>query len=95
MGRRKSAEVKGVFEALDQWIRHRLRCLPWRQWKRTFARARNLMRFGLEEERAWRSAADGHGPWLNSGASQLKQAFPKKYFDALGLVALSDQRPRL
>jgi len=89
------AEVKGVFEELDQWIRHKLRCILWRQWKRTVARARNLMRLGLEEERAWRSAANGHGPWWNSGASHLNQALPKKYFDALGLVALSDQWQRL
>ena len=89
------AEVKGVFEELDQWVRHHLRCILWRQWKRTLARARNLMRLGLDEERAWRSAANGHGPWWNSGASHLNQAFPKRFFDALGLVALSDQRRRL
>ena len=89
------AEVKGVFEELDQWIRHHLRCLLWRQWKRTLARAQNLMRLGLEEERAWRSATNGRGPWWNSGASHLNQALPKRYFDALGLVALSDQINRL
>jgi RNA-directed DNA polymerase len=89
------AEVKGVFEDLDQWIRHKLRCILWRQWKRTVTRARNLIRLGLEEERAWRSAANGHGPWWNSGASHLNQALPKRYFDACGLVSLSDQRKRL
>jgi RNA-directed DNA polymerase len=89
------AEVKGVFEALDQWIRRRLRCLQWRQWKRVYTRARNLMRLGLEEARAWRSATNGRGPWWNAGASHMNQALPKKYFDALGLVSLLDrpQRP--
>jgi len=57
------AEVKGVFEALDGWIRRKLRCLVWRQWKRPFTRARNLMRRGLTEQRAWRSATNGRGPW--------------------------------
>ena len=88
------AEVKGVFEELDQWIRRRLRAILWRQWKRTFTRAKNLMRLGLEEARAWRSATNGRGPWWNAGASHLNQALPKKYFDALGLVSLLDRLQR-
>ncbi len=91
----KLAEVKGVFEELDGWIRRRLRNILWRQWKRPFARARNLMRRGLLEERAWRSATNGRGPWWNSGASHMNEAFPKKFFDWLGLVSLLDQLKRL
>lgn len=34
------AEVKGIFEELDGWIRRKLRCLLWRQWKRNFTRAK-------------------------------------------------------
>ena len=45
------AEVKGIFDELDQWIRHRLRYVLWRQWKRNFTRDRNLIRLGLCEER--------------------------------------------
>jgi RNA-directed DNA polymerase len=53
------------------------------------------MRLGLSEERAWMSAANGRGPWWNSGASHLNQALPKKFFDRLGLVSLMDQYHRL
>ena len=63
------AEVKNVFEDLDQWLRRRLRCLLWRQWKRTYTRARKLMQRGLERTRAWQSATNGHGPWWNAGLS--------------------------
>jgi RNA-directed DNA polymerase len=89
------AEAKGIFEELDQWIRHPLRDIIWRQWKRPYPRSRNLMRLGLDEERAWKSATNGRGPWWNSGASRLNQALPKKCFDALGLVSLLQQRKRL
>jgi RNA-directed DNA polymerase len=85
------AEVKGVFEELDGWIRRKLRCVLWRQWKRSYTRVKNLMKRGLGEERAWRSATNGHGPWWNSGASHMNEACPKKYFDALGLVSLLAQ----
>ena len=84
------AEVKGVFEALDGWIRRKLRCIIWRQWKRTYTRARNLMKRGLEKSRALKSAMNGRGPWWNSGASHMNEAFPKRYFDACGLVSLLD-----
>jgi RNA-directed DNA polymerase len=82
------SEVKGVFEELDGWIRRRLRCLIWRQWKRGYARAKGLMKRGLSERRAWESASNGRGPWWNSGASHMNQAFPKQFFDRLGLVSL-------
>jgi RNA-directed DNA polymerase len=84
------SEVKGIFEELDGWIRRRLRCIIWRQWKRVSTRAKGLMKRGLDEKRAWESATNGRGPWWNSGASHMNQAFPKRFFDRLGLVSLRD-----
>ena len=90
----RHVEVKGTFEELDGWIRRRLRCIIWRQWKRTYTRAGNLMKRGLTEERAWRSATNGRGPWWNAGASHMNHAFPKSYFDQLGLVSLLNRSRR-
>lgn len=89
------AEAKGVFEELDGWIRRRLRCLLWRQWKRPRTRAARLMQRGLDEERAWVSAVNGHGPWWNAGASHMHDAFRAAFFRNLGLVSLLDQHRRL
>ena len=61
------AEVKGIFDELDSWIRRKLRCLIWRQWKRPFARAKGLLRHGLQPTRAWESATNGRGAWWNRG----------------------------
>jgi RNA-directed DNA polymerase len=82
------SETKGVFEDLDCWIRRKLRCIIWRQWKRSYTRARNLMIRGLKEERAWKSATNGRGPWWNSSASHMNLAFKKRFFDNMGLVSL-------
>ena len=89
------AGVKGIFEELDGWIRRHLRLILWRQWKRPVTRAKNLMRMGLSEVRAWTSATNGRGPWWNSGASHLNQALPMKFFDRLGLVSLMAHYHRL
>jgi RNA-directed DNA polymerase len=91
----KLAEVKNVFEELDMWLRRKLRNIIWRQWKRPSTRAKNLMRRGLSEERSWRSATNGRGPWWNSGASHMNHAFPKRFFDGLGFLSLLDQYRKL
>jgi RNA-directed DNA polymerase len=91
----KLADTKRALEERDGWIRHKLRCILWRQWKRSHARARKLMQRGLTEERAWRSATNGRGPWWNAGASHMHAAFPQSRFDHLELVSLLDTVQRL
>lgn len=91
----KLTGTKTGLEDLDGWIRHKLRCVLWRQWKRPSTRAKHLLKAGLREERAWRSACNGRGPWWNSGASHMNQSFSKSYFDRLGLVSLLDTVRRL
>lgn len=79
------SEVKGALEELDQWLRRRLRCMLWRQWKRPRTRRRKLMALGLSEERASVSAYNGRGPWWNAGASHMNEALTRKLFDYRGL----------
>ncbi|MGH8185686.1 MAG: group II intron reverse transcriptase/maturase, partial [Steroidobacteraceae bacterium] len=86
--------VKGRLEELDGWIRRKLRGLLWRQWKRPVTRVKALMRQGLTAQRAWHSATNGRGAWWNAGASHMNHAYPKSYFDRMGLVSLVDSRQR-
>lgn len=81
-------QAKGVLGDLDQWLRRRLRCLLWRQWKRPRTRARKLCALGLDAERARLSAGNGRGPWWNAGASHMNQALPARFFTHMGLVSL-------
>lgn len=90
----RHAKVKGIFEDLDKWIRRRLRCILWKQKKRSYARARMLITQGLTEERAWRSATNGRGPWWNAGASHMNEAFPNNFFESLGLPSLLKEHLR-
>lgn len=89
------AEVKGIFEELDSWIRRKLRSLIWRHWKRPFTRAKGLIQRGLAKSPALKSAMNGRGPWWNAGAAHMHAAFPKSYFDRCELLSLQDQRRRL
>jgi RNA-directed DNA polymerase len=85
------ADTKQFAEELDGWLRRKLRCNLWRQWKRPWTRLKRLMERGLPEETAVRSAFNQRGPWWNSGAQHMNYAFPKKYFDSMGLVSMIDR----
>jgi len=91
----KLTQGKRALETIDGWVRHKLRCVLWRQWKRPLTRARNLIRLGLDEARAWKSATNGMGAWWNSGAPHVNHALPKKLWDGLGLVSILDTINRL
>ena len=89
------AEVKGIFEDLDGWLRRKLRVILWCQGKRPRTRARKLMQRGLGEARAWMSATNGRGSWWNAGASHMNHAYPTSYFRDLGLTPIIEHLNRL
>lgn len=89
------SEVKAAFAHLDKWLRRRMRCILWRQWKRPRTRARRLIRLGLDPDRAHRSAYNGRGPWWNAGASHMNQAIPLAWLQRLGLTSFLDEYQRL
>jgi RNA-directed DNA polymerase len=91
----RHTQVRDILEELDGWIRRKLRCVLWRQWKRAFTRAKRLMKAGLDEARAWMSATNGRGPWWNAGASHMNQAYPAKFFESSGLIRLTNHHLKL
>lgn len=91
----KLTETTRDLQALDGWIRRKLRCVVWRQWKSAPTRARELMHSGLEEAVAYRSAYNGRGPWWHSGAPHMNAALPNGWFDRKGLVSLRATTRRL
>jgi RNA-directed DNA polymerase len=85
------ADAKKNMEGMDAWIRRRLRLILWRQWKRNWTRRTKLIAAGIPEQRAVESAFNGRGPWWNSGASHMNQAFPTRYFRKLELISLLEK----
>ena len=87
-------DVKAAFERLDGWIRRRIRCLYWRQWKRPKTRRKQLIIRGLDVERARKSAGNGRGPWWNAGASHINHAVPIRELRGLGLISFLEEFQR-
>ena len=61
----RRAETPGVFRDLDEWIRHRLRLVQLRQWKRGPTIYREMKRLGANEDAAREVAANSRR-WIGS-----------------------------
>ena len=81
-------ETRSVLQHLDSWIRRRLRCVVWKQWKRGRIRFRELRKRGVIEVTAALTAGSPHGPWHLSLSPPLNHALPNDYFASLGLPSL-------
>jgi len=84
----KQAETPGVFEDVDKWIRHRLRCLQLKQWKRGTTVFCELRARGASKDVAAQVAANTRRWWHNS-AKLLNSVLPNRYFDELGVPRLA------
>jgi len=86
----KLAEVKNIFLLLDEWLRHRLRSILWRQWKTAKTRRRKLMVLGLNEKQASKTAYNGYGAWRNAGSTHMNKAVTNHMFTMMGLLTFYD-----
>ena len=82
------AQTPGVMRGLDEWLRHRLRVLQLKQWKRGKTTYRELRRLGAAEDTARRVAANTRRWWSNA-ALHLHFVLNTRYFDALGVPRLA------
>ncbi len=85
-------QTPSVLVELDSWVRRRLRCIFWIQWKTGRRRFAELHRRGVERQLAANTAGSNHGPWRMSVALALSAALSNAYFDSLGLPRLADGR---
>jgi RNA-directed DNA polymerase len=89
------SEVKAAFEELDVWIRRKLRCIVWRQWKTPRSRFRKLQARGVSQGKAARAAWGRDGPWASAAGSAINVALLNKELVEMGLVSLLSEHRRL
>lgn len=44
------ADMKSLLQSNDKWLRHRIRAVYWKQWKKTKTKYRNLKELGMNED---------------------------------------------
>jgi len=82
------AQTPSVFRELDEWLRHRLRALQLKQWKRGSTMYRQMRQLGASETDARTVAANSRRWWRNSRLL-LNRVLPIAYFDRLGVPRLA------
>ena len=81
-------EARTVFIELDGWIRRRLRCVQWMQWKVCRRRKAELIKLGVREDLAHTTAWSSKGHWKTCHTPGVRMALSNNYFDRLGLTRL-------
>jgi RNA-directed DNA polymerase len=81
------ARTPGIWRRLDEWLRHRLRAIQLKQWKRGSTMYRELRALGASESVAREVAANSRCWWRNS-ARLLNSVLTIGYFDRLGVPRL-------
>lgn len=82
------AQTPKVWRKLDEWLRHRLRAIQLKQWKRGPTMYRELRVLGASAEVA-RQVAANSGCWWRNSDRALNRVLTIAWFDRLGLPRLS------
>jgi len=82
------AETPKVLRQLDKWIRHRIRAIHLKHWKRGTVIYRELRARGLSRDAAAKVAGNARSWWRNSSMA-IHIGFPTRYFDELGIPRLA------
>jgi len=82
------AQTPGVWRELDEWMRHRLRAIQLKHWKRGTTAYRECIALGAKPWLAQKVAANCRRWWFIRGRS-LNAVLTIAHFDALGFPRLS------
>jgi group II intron reverse transcriptase/maturase len=91
------ADTPSTFEALDEWLRRRLRQLVWKRWTppaggRT--RYRELVKLGVPPGMAGLGAV-GTSPWRMAASPVVQMALSNTYWRKQGLASLTERYRQL
>ena len=82
------AQTPGVWRKLDEWIRHRIRAIQLKQWRRGTTIFRELTALGAKPGVAAQVAGNARRWWRNSGML-LNSVLTIRWVDQLGLPRLA------
>lgn len=85
----KIADFKQKARQLDEWIRRRIRMCYWKQWKKIKTKHDNLIKLGIESQKAWEFASTRKGYWRIAGSPVLNRSLSNQYLETIGLFSLN------
>ena len=83
----KLADMKKLMKETDEWLRHRIRAIYWKQWKKVRTRLRKLRSLNLPKSVVVELANCRKGTWRSALA--LNQALTNKVIASHGYMSLT------
>jgi RNA-directed DNA polymerase len=85
------ADMKSLAEALDKWLRRRIRMCFWKQWKRIKTKHDNLVKLGSKDSQAWQYANTRKSYWHTANSPILSKTLSNEYLKKIGFVSVSER----
>jgi RNA-directed DNA polymerase len=85
------SEMKGFMNDLNGWLKRRIRQYIWKQWKNPSTKKENLIRLGIEKQKAYEWANTRKGYWKISKSFVLHRSLTDKDLALRGYVDISAQ----
>ena len=76
---------------LDEWLRRRLRCCYWKQWRWPRTKISHRVSLGVSLNEAIKAGVSSKGPYAMSRTPITQRAMNNKCLKAQGLVSIKDQ----
>lgn len=86
----KLAHMDTLLIRMDEWFRRRLRMIIWKTWKRVRTRLSNLLKLGVNRQKAWEWANTRTGFWHVAKSHILHTTITRHRLHLAGYVFLSD-----
>jgi RNA-directed DNA polymerase len=76
---------------LDEWLRRRMRCCYWKQWRWPRTKISHLVSLGVSLKEAIKTGVSSKGPYAMSRTPITQMAMNNEWLKAQGLVSIKDQ----
>lgn len=82
------ADMKGLMRETDEWLRHKIRAVYWKQWKKVKTRYRMIEKYGMPKWKIHEMANCRKGIWRS--ALMLNSVLTKQEIANLGYISMTD-----
>lgn len=86
----KIADMREMLRQIDEWMRSKIRCRLWKQWKKIKTRYENLVKLGMSDNEAYRNANTRKGYWRLAHSPVLNKTLTNDYIKSQNYIFFSD-----
>ena len=84
----RMASLTGKLKELDSWVRNRLRCCIWIDWKKPDRKSKKLIRLGVNPDQAYSWSRTRMGGWAVAQSPIMLTTIPLKRLTKRGYQSM-------